>query len=123
MYRGLSKIELGRLGEKLAAEYLEKAGLQIICQNYRCPKGEIDLVAMDGKWLVFIEVRTRTSARLGYAEESLTAKKIKRLRSLGSYYLLENGFKEFPLLRFDFLAINFHGSEYKLNWLKGVLDQ
>jgi len=120
MYKGLNKTELGRLGEKLAAEYLRRAGLKIIDQNYRCPKGEIDLIAQDGKWLVFIEVRTKTSAKLGYAEESLTAKKIQRLRSLGSYYLLEQGFKEFPPLRFDLLAINFRDLDYDINWLKGI---
>lgn len=119
-YKGLNKKEIGDQGENLAIDYLKKAGLQIIQQKYRCPKGEIDIVAKDGGWLVIVEVRTRTSSRRGYAEESITYKKLQRLRALGSYYLLENGYREWPLMRFDIVAINYDGGEPVINWIKGI---
>jgi putative endonuclease len=91
--------------------YLRQAGLQIIRQNYRCAKGELDIIARDGEWLVFVEVRTRASTHRGSPEESITGKKIQRLKALGAYYLLENGFREWPPLRFDAVTIIFIADE------------
>lgn len=117
----LSKKELGDYGENLAVDYLQKAGLKIVLQNYWCPKGEIDIVARDGKWLVFVEVRARTSGRRGYAEESIGHRKNERLKALGAYYLLEHGYNQWPQIRFDVLAINFKGEEPLIKWIKGIM--
>ena len=59
-FKDLNKRELGKLGENLAVEYLQREGLKVIVRNYRCPKGEMDIIAWDGDCLVFVEVRSRT---------------------------------------------------------------
>ena len=55
---------LGRRGEELAADYLESQGMRIVDRNWRCPEGEIDIVALDGDALVIAEVKTRAVPRL-----------------------------------------------------------
>lgn len=80
----LAKDQLGRRGEATAAEYLEKAGLRIVDRNWRCPTGEIDLVAVDGSTLVIIEVKTRSSDNFGQPLEAITSGKLERLYLLGS---------------------------------------
>ncbi len=77
-----AKDELGRRGEKLAADHLVAAGLEIVERNWRCRQGEIDLVATDGAELVFVEVKTRSSVAFGHPLEAITAAKLARLRRL-----------------------------------------
>jgi len=77
---------VGALGEKLAAGFLRKRGYHIIETNYRCPAGEIDIIARQGETLVFIEVRTKSSQEFGSPEESITSAKKARLRALAAHY-------------------------------------
>jgi putative endonuclease len=119
-YRKLSKKELGNLGESLAADYLEKAGLQIITRNYRCPKGEIDIVAREGQCLVLVEVRAKTSGKMGYGEESVDLKKMRKIRGAAAYYVMEQGYGHWPPLRLDLVAILFALNDFTVNWLKGL---
>ena len=79
----------GDLGEDLAAHYLERSGLTVIERNYRCKAGEIDLVAQDGEELVFAEVRTRSGAAFGTPEESITARKRRKMAECAFSYLAE----------------------------------
>lgn len=77
-----AKDVLGRRGEELAAAYLVKAGYAILDRNWRCPQGEIDIVAFDGRETVFVEVKTRSGLLFGHPLESITAQKLARLRRL-----------------------------------------
>ncbi|MUK00808.1 YraN family protein [Vibrio cholerae] len=79
-----AKDQLGRRGEATAAEFLEKAGLRIVDRNWRCPAGEIDLVAVEGSTLVIVEVKTRSSDDFGQPLEAITAGKLERLYLLAS---------------------------------------
>jgi putative endonuclease len=79
-----AKDALGRRGEAIAARYLVAAGLSIVESNWRCPQGEIDLVARDGAELVFVEVKTRSSVAFGHPLEAITAAKLARLRRLAA---------------------------------------
>ncbi len=94
--------DLGRRGEDLAAAYLLKAGYRVLARNWRAkvgekplPRGEIDIVAQDGRWLVFVEVRTRRRSpaafqpTLGTPEESVTPAKQLRLIAMAGVYLHE----------------------------------
>lgn len=77
---------LGRRGEEMAARRLEAEGYRVLARNYRCPFGEVDLVAEEGDCLVFVEVRTRRGDQWGTPEESVTkAKQAKLLRVAESY--------------------------------------
>ena len=82
----MSKRETGLMGEKLACDFLAKNGYNIIERNYRCPEGEIDIIARQQDTLVFIEVRTKTSRKFGGPEESITPVKAARLRTLAARY-------------------------------------
>ncbi|MBN1217742.1 MAG: YraN family protein [Anaerolineae bacterium] len=79
--------QTGRRGEDIAAAFLIKRGYRIIDRNWSCPTGELDLVAEDDGTLIFVEVRTRQSTRLGTAEESVTLAKQTRLIELAELYL------------------------------------
>jgi len=77
----------GRAAETLAARFLEARGLAIVARNYRCRRGEIDLVARDGAMLVFVEVRLRSDARHGGAAESIDARKRARVLAAARHFL------------------------------------
>ena len=78
--------DTGILGEKLAGDFLKKRGYRIVETNYRCPEGEVDIIARHKNFLVFIEVRTKTSLKFGSPEESITPAKKERLRAVASHY-------------------------------------
>ncbi|AFV03148.1 Endonuclease [Dehalobacter sp. UNSWDHB] len=117
----MNKRQLGQRGEDMALEHIKEAGLNIIQRNYRCPKGEIDIIARDGKTIVFIEVRLRSSNSRGSAEESIGLWKIQRLKSIASYYLLEQHYRQWPQIRFDVFAINMAEGVPEFNWIQGAL--
>ena len=79
-----AKDALGRRGEAIAARYLMDSGLTIVDRNWRCPQGEIDLVARDAGELVFVEVKTRSGVGFGHPLESITVAKLARLRRLAA---------------------------------------
>lgn len=75
------------MGEALACAYLKRRGYKMLDRNYRTKIGEIDIVALDGKVLVFVEVKTRLSNRYGLPEEAVDAKKIRKLTQLAELYI------------------------------------
>ncbi|MDO8671981.1 MAG: YraN family protein [Dehalococcoidia bacterium] len=94
----------GALGEKLAADYLRKQGYRIREMNHRTRLGELDIVAEDKEYLVFVEVRTRHGAAFGLPEESIRYAKSEKLISLALSYLQEH--QNLPKLwRIDFVAV------------------
>jgi putative endonuclease len=96
--------ETGILGEKLAKDFLRKRGYRILKANYRCPQGEIDIIARHRDYLVFIEVRTKRSLDFGSPEESITPAKRERLRTVAAHY--QQTHSNLPSLwRIDVVAI------------------
>ncbi len=77
---------LGDFGEHYARERLERTGYRILGTKVRLPSGEIDIVAKDGRTVVFIEVRTKQSRRFGSGEESITPAKQEKLATLAGEY-------------------------------------
>jgi len=77
----------GESAENLAAAFLQQNGLKLVTRNYRCRFGEIDLIARNGKMLVFAEVRLRASAEFGGAAASITAAKRVKLARAARHYL------------------------------------
>jgi putative endonuclease len=78
---------LGRCGEQLALAQLQAWGWRMRATNWRCPLGEIDIVAEDGEWLVVVEVRTRRGPQFGPPEESIGHSKREKLVTLGHHYV------------------------------------
>jgi putative transposase len=95
---------LGDAGEDLASAALKKQGYKILERNYTTPLGEIDLIARQGKMLVIVEVKTRTSMRFGSPQEAVSVTKQNRLRRLADYYLKDKRLTGAPV-RFDVVAI------------------
>jgi len=100
----MKRKETGIRGEKLAKDFLKKQGYRILETNYRCPEGEIDIIARHKDFLVFIEVRTKKSLEFGSPEESITLTKKERLRAVASRYRQTHN--DLPLLwRIDVVAV------------------
>lgn len=97
--------ELGRRGEDRAAAFLREAGMRIIVPNYRCRLGEIDLVAVDGEEIVFVEVKSKRGSSHGSPEEMITAAKRRRLTKLARWFLMERKWTGRPA-RFDVVAVD-----------------
>ncbi len=108
----------GRLAEQRAAEFLLQSGLVILQRNYRCRRGEVDLIVRDGDTLVFVEVRWRTGVRQGGAGESIDRHKQRRLVAAARHYLMRYP-AEPPPCRFD--AVLLDGIAMELRWLKDIL--
>jgi putative endonuclease len=81
---------VGAYGERVAVRTLEAAGMTVIDRNWRCRRGEIDIVALDGRTVVFCEVKTRRTATFGTPAEAVGPAKIRRLRSLAAAWLAEH---------------------------------
>ena len=100
--------QLGDYGEDLAAAALKKQGYKILERNYVTPIGEIDLIAMEGKTVVVVEVKTRKSTRFGSPQEGVSVTKQGRLRRLADYYLKAKRLPGSPV-RFDVVAVTLAG--------------
>ena len=95
---------LGRRGEDAAARFLKRLGYKILDRGRRLAAGELDLVALDGRTIVFVEVKTRTSADAGHPAEAVDEVKQRKLTRLAVTFLKRHGLLEFPA-RFDVVAI------------------
>lgn len=103
-----TKDAVGRFGEDLAARHLSEAGLQVIERNWRCAEGELDIIALEGPVLAFIEVKTRSSTAFGDPAEAVTRVKAARIHRLALRWLDEHRTESglgWPELRFDVVAI------------------
>lgn len=115
-----AKDVLGCSGEQAAADFLEDAGLRVIDSNWRCPQGEIDLVALDGTALVIVEVKTRRTMNFGDPLEAITSAKLGRLRTLAVMWAREHR-EVIGELRIDAVGIVMDGRKSpKIDHLKGV---
>ena len=95
---------LGRYGEDLAVEHLRRQGLTILARNWRCPTGELDVIARDGSALVICEVKTRRSTAYGSPLDAVGPRKIRRMRELALRWLDEQHL-HVPEIRFDVIGI------------------
>jgi putative endonuclease len=99
-----AKDAVGAYGERVAAGRLVEAGLIVLDRNWRCPRGEIDIIARDGATIVFCEVKTRRSAAFGSPLEAVTPAKARRLRRLAAAWLAEHPDVRGPV-RFDVISV------------------
>ncbi len=102
--RVFPKKTLGRRGEDEAARYLRRLGYKILARGRRLASGELDLVVLDGRTIVFVEVKTRTSQEVGHPADAVDAIKQRKLTRLAVTFMKRHGLLEFPA-RFDVVAI------------------
>jgi putative endonuclease len=111
---------LGRQGEDLAAAFLADTGLLILDRNWRCPEGEIDIIALEGRTLVICEVKTRSGLQFGTPLEAVTRTKARRLRRLAVRWVRAHGLV-FDQIRIDVVGVLRAASgEFSVDHVPGV---
>ncbi len=117
----MDKKLLGRLGERLAKNFLEKNGFEILEKNYFVGKlGEIDLIAKKNNLLHFIEVKTRTNKNFGWPEESVGKTKLEKIILCAHEYLSENQLNNLWEIDVIAISINFQKRQANLRFIKNV---
>lgn len=96
--------EIGAFGEQVAVQHLQGLGWHILQRNWRCRYGELDLVAADGRTVVFVEVKTRTGDGFGGLEYAVTPQKVSRLRRLAGLWLAGQD-RGWPEVRIDVVGV------------------
>ena len=120
----MNRQEVGKLGEKVAQKFLKKQGYRIREVSFRCPHGEIDIIAQKKDYLVFVEVRTKSNLNFGTPEESLTQSKKKKL--IASALTYANTHQNLPSLwRIDVIAIelNDKGQAKRIELIENAIEQ
>lgn len=118
----MSAIATGAEHEIFAAEYLIKANLQILHRNFRCKLGEIDIIAYDGIYLVFVEVRYRQHYKFGDAAESVTLSKQQKIIRTAQFYLQTHTWAQKLNCRFDVIAISNSIKLPHIEWIKDAFN-
>lgn len=115
----LNKRTMGGTYEETAARFLVEKGLSIIEKNYRCPAGEIDLIARDGRYYVFIEVKYRTDGSAGDPMEAVDRRKQQRISRVARNYLARRVKNLDVPCRFD--VVGFRGPG-RICWIRNAFD-
>ncbi len=106
----LQKKTLGDKGEVLAIQFLKSQGYKIMQRNYRVKLGEIDIIARENDQICFVEVKTRSSERLGSPFEAISSSKQRKMSQVASYYLNSHYAHQEIKARFDVVSILFDES-------------
>ena len=114
-----SPSRLGNEGERATADYLSARGYHILERNFRCRGGEVDLLALDGGTLVFVEVKLRRSLARGAPVEAVTPLKEMRVRKAAQVYLAYSG-RVFQRIRFDVVSVMKSGKNTDIIHLKAA---
>jgi putative endonuclease len=116
-----SRKVLGAEGERAAEKYLRRQKYTILERNYRCPLGEIDLIALDGKTVVFVEVKTRTGERHGSPLEAVDARKQRQIARVAQSFLLRHRLQNRDA-RFDVVGVSWDGTRPVCELVRNAFD-
>ena len=111
--------------EDRASEWLSSQGWQIVCRNFLTPMGELDIIALHGQSLVFVEVKVRSSGRFAGAAAAVTrSKQLKIIRAARAYLKMHREFSQRPC-RFDVIAFEPRQSPagHRLNWIRAAFSE
>lgn len=115
----MNKREVGSRYEELVVHYLIEHGYRILERNYRTKQGEIDIIAKDGKYLVFLEVKYRKNEKLGYPSEAVSYAKQRRISRVALGYMNHHRYSIYDTpVRFDVAAI----LDGELEYIKNAFD-
>ena len=116
----------GKSAEEFASDYLQRQGLNLVTQNYRCKYGEIDLIMRDKKTTVFVEVRYRKSQYFGSGAETVNYHKQRKLLATASHYLQNNPKAAKQPCRFDVVSLTANSSpdaaDYAVRWIADAIQ-
>ncbi|MDQ3973544.1 MAG: YraN family protein, partial [Actinomycetota bacterium] len=116
-----SAAAMGRAGEQIAVRHLERLGMRVLTRNWRCAtaqvRGEVDVIAWDGRTLVFCEVKTRRDDAAGGPLAAITGRKQQRLRRLAAAFLADSGLQADDV-RFDVVGVWAGGDRARVEHLR-----
>jgi putative endonuclease len=115
------KLLLGQEGERLAERYLRKKGYKLVERNYRCAVGELDLIVLDRRIVVFVEVKTRTGHGFGSPLEAVEFRKQRKMIQAAQFFLSAKGLQQREA-RFDVIGISWPGREPVLEHIENAFD-
>lgn len=118
MIKESNKRKLGAHVEQLVSEYLDVHGFTIMEMNYCCKQGEVDIIAKDEQYYVFIEVKYRSSTKYGTPQEAVGISKQKRICKAAQYYMYSHGLGDAVPVRFDVAAV----LENKITYYKNAFE-
>jgi putative endonuclease len=113
--------ELGKRGEDAAAQYIGKKGYRIVERNFTCKLGEMDIIALDGKTLCFIEVKTLSGNTYGPPEIAVTVHKQHQLSKVALAYLNQNHLHDIEA-RFDVIAVTLSPGDERVELIKDAFE-
>lgn len=112
---------LGEEGERIAETYLKRKGYRLVERNYRCPVGELDLVVLDHRIIVFVEVKTRTDDRFGAPLESVNPRKQQKMIKTALFFLNQHRLHHREA-RFDVVGISLKDQEPVVEHIENAFD-
>jgi putative endonuclease len=115
------RLLLGREGERLAELYLRKKGYKLVQRNYRCSGGELDLIVLDRRVIVFVEVKTRTGSGFGTPFEAVESRKQQRMIRAAQVFLAEKRLQQRDA-RFDVVGVSWPGREPVIEHIENAFD-
>jgi len=115
------RLSLGKMGEDLAAAQLKAMKYKILERNYRCPQGEMDIIARDKGSLVFVEVKTRSTKDFGGPAAAVNERKQRQLSRVALMYLNQKKVKDSPA-RFDVVAVDLSGPQPGIEVIQNAFE-
>ncbi len=111
----------GKQGEDVAERFLVNEGYKLVERNYRCAAGEVDLIVLDGRVIVFVEVKTRSGDRFGSPFEAVEWRKQRKMVRAAQFFLSQKGLHQRDA-RFDVIGISWPGEEPTVEHIKNAFD-
>jgi putative endonuclease len=115
------KLLLGKEGERLAERYLQKKGYKLVERNYRCAGGELDLIVLDRRVVVFVEVKTRTGHGFGTPLEAVEFRKQRKMIQAAQFFLAVKGLQQRDA-RFDVVGVSWAGREVVVEHIENAFE-
>jgi putative endonuclease len=111
----------GKRGEDLAERYLKKKGYRVVERNYRCALGEVDLIVLDGRVIVFVEVKTRSGDRFGTPAEAVERRKQRKMIRAAQFFLTHKRLHQREA-RFDVVGISWPGPQPVIEHIENAFE-
>ena len=121
MQANTGKLLLGKEGERVAELYLQKKGYKLVERNYRCSGGELDLIVLDRRVVVFVEVKTRTGIGFGSPLEAVEFHKQRRMIRAAQFFLAEKNLQQRDA-RFDVVGVSWPGREPVVEHIENAFE-
>ncbi len=118
----MNKRTIGNGSEDLACRYIEQQGCSILERNFRCKLGEIDIIARDGSYLCFIEVKFRNDNSFGEPKEAVNYSKQRRISNVSRFYLYSKNVSFDIPIRYDVIAVSVNEGIFSFEWIKNAFE-